>query len=108
MDPLHATIEEFAAEGFTHFECHLPALPRDEVEADELAPSHLDGADPRATIRAAPLCRLRWSIALGQAVANGRRVREAARAERVAPLALMDGASCLEVSNGDDDQTYPH
>jgi hypothetical protein len=24
MDPLHATIEEFAAEGFTHIECHCP------------------------------------------------------------------------------------
>ena len=24
MDPLHATIEEFDAEGFTHVECHCP------------------------------------------------------------------------------------
>ena len=24
MDPLRATIEEFAAEGFTHIECHCP------------------------------------------------------------------------------------
>jgi hypothetical protein len=24
MDFLHATIEEFAAEGFTHIECHCP------------------------------------------------------------------------------------
>ena len=24
MDPLHATIEEFAAEGFTHVECYWP------------------------------------------------------------------------------------
>ena len=24
MDSLHATIEEFAAEGFTHVECHCP------------------------------------------------------------------------------------
>ena len=24
MDPLHATIEEFAAEGYTHIECHCP------------------------------------------------------------------------------------
>ena len=24
MDPLHATIEEFAAEGFTHVECYCP------------------------------------------------------------------------------------
>jgi hypothetical protein len=24
MDPLHATIEEFAAEGFTHVACYCP------------------------------------------------------------------------------------
>src|SRR5262245_35359904 len=24
MNPLHATIEEFAAEGYTHIECHCP------------------------------------------------------------------------------------
>jgi hypothetical protein len=24
MDPLHATIEEFAAEGYTHVSCHCP------------------------------------------------------------------------------------
>ena len=24
MDPLHATIEEFAADGFTHVECYCP------------------------------------------------------------------------------------
>jgi hypothetical protein len=24
MDALHATIEEFAAEGYTHIECHCP------------------------------------------------------------------------------------
>jgi phage FluMu protein Com len=24
MDPLHATIEEFAADGYTHVECHCP------------------------------------------------------------------------------------
>jgi hypothetical protein len=24
MDPLHATLDEFVAEGFTHVECHCP------------------------------------------------------------------------------------
>ena len=24
MDPLHASIEDFTAEGFTHIECHCP------------------------------------------------------------------------------------
>jgi len=27
MDPLHATIEEFAAEGYTHVEAKLPVVP---------------------------------------------------------------------------------
>ena len=36
MDSLHATIEEFAAEGYTHIERLLPAMPHDEVEADQL------------------------------------------------------------------------
>ena len=35
MDSLHATIEEFAAEGYTHIERLLPAMPHDEVEADQ-------------------------------------------------------------------------
>jgi phage FluMu protein Com len=34
MDPLHATIEEFAAEGFTHVECYCPRCR----QTDELAP----------------------------------------------------------------------
>ena len=28
MDPLHATIEEFAADGFTHVECYCPHCRR--------------------------------------------------------------------------------
>ena len=31
MDPLHATIEEFAAEGYTHVECYCPRLSRQAV-----------------------------------------------------------------------------
>ena len=53
-------------------------MPHDEVEADQLASAHLSGADHRTTIRAASMRRLRRSIALGKAVANGRRVRQAA------------------------------
>jgi hypothetical protein len=34
MDPLHATIEAFVADGHTHVECFCPAMPRGEVEAD--------------------------------------------------------------------------
>jgi hypothetical protein len=35
MDPLHATIEEFAADGYTHIECFCPWCRNDEVEADQ-------------------------------------------------------------------------
>ena len=36
-DPLHATIEEFATDGFAHVE-YCPSMSRDEAEADQLAP----------------------------------------------------------------------
>ena len=56
MDPLHATIEEFAAGGYTHVDC---SMPHDEVEADQLASPHLAGPDHRAAIGASALCRRR-------------------------------------------------
>jgi hypothetical protein len=59
-------------------------MPHDEAQADELASSHLDGTQHRATVRAASLCRVRRSIAFGQAVANGGRAGEAARAQGIA------------------------
>jgi hypothetical protein len=34
---LHAPIEEFAANGYTHVKVLLPAMPRDPVVADELS-----------------------------------------------------------------------
>jgi hypothetical protein len=40
MDPLNATIEEFAAEGY-------PKMPRDADQADELASENLDGSHSR-------------------------------------------------------------
>ena len=46
----------------------LPALSHDEVEADELAPSHLSGADHRAAFKAAPVCGVRRASSLGPAV----------------------------------------
>ena len=71
MNPLHATLEEFAADGYTHVECFCPAMPHDEVEADKLASPHLDGPYHQSTVGAAPLCGVRKSVALDQAVANG-------------------------------------
>lgn len=43
MDPLHATIDEFAAEGFTHVQCYCPRCLHDEAEADQLASTYLAG-----------------------------------------------------------------
>ena len=58
MDPLRATIEEFAADGYGHVVL-LPSTPHDEVEADQLVSPHLAGPDHRAAIGATALCRRR-------------------------------------------------
>ena len=50
MDPLHATIEEFAAEGLHAHRVLLPALPRDPLATNELAAAHLDGAHACSTL----------------------------------------------------------
>jgi hypothetical protein len=70
MNPLDATIEEFAADGYAR-RVLLPSMPCDPAEADQLAPSHLDGPDHRTTLSTATLRGVRWSVALSQAVANG-------------------------------------
>jgi hypothetical protein len=45
MDPLHATIEEFAAERFTHIECHCPRCRMTRLRPISLAaPKALDVA----------------------------------------------------------------
>jgi hypothetical protein len=30
-DPSHATIEEFAADGYTHVQCYCPAMPMNDA-----------------------------------------------------------------------------
>ena len=65
MDPLHATIEEFAAEGYTHVECHCPRCRVIQIEANQLASAYFDGSDHRAAFSAATLCGVRWSASLG-------------------------------------------
>jgi hypothetical protein len=59
--PLDATIEEFAADGYTHCGVLLPSMPRDQAEADQLAPPHLDGTHHRTALSTAALRRVRWS-----------------------------------------------
>jgi hypothetical protein len=70
MDPLHATVEECAAEGFTLL---LPSMSLDEA-TDELAPAHLYGPNHGAVFGAAALCRVQRSTSLRKAMAAGRRV----------------------------------
>jgi hypothetical protein len=60
MDSLHATIEEFAAEGFTHVECYCPRCSM-QAKADQLASPNLDGTYHRASFSAAALCGVRWA-----------------------------------------------
>ena len=59
------------------------AMPHDEVEADQLASSHLTGTHHRAIVRAAALRGVWRSVAFSQAVAIGRRYWQAAGAQRV-------------------------
>ena len=53
-------------------------MPRDQAAANQLASPHLAWPHHRAALSAAPLCGVRWSAALGQAVAIGRRASQAA------------------------------
>ena len=43
MHPLHATLEEFATEGYTH---QLPALLRETIAGNRPACENLDGTYP--------------------------------------------------------------
>ena len=55
----------------------------DEVEADQVASAHLDVTHYRAAFSTAPVCRVRRAVALSQAMAIGRRARQAAWAQRM-------------------------
>ena len=68
MDPLHATIEEFAAEGYTHVECFCPRCRMIRLQANELASQNLDGADARPTCPTASLRRVLRPTAIGKTV----------------------------------------
>ena len=70
MNPLHATIEEFAAEGYTHVEANCPRCRVIRLTANRPASENLDGAHARLARAPAAMRRLRWSAAVGQAVAT--------------------------------------
>jgi hypothetical protein len=52
----------------------LPALPRDPVAIDELAAEDLDAPHACSTLDPTTLRRVRWPVALSEAVASGREV----------------------------------
>ena len=58
-------------------------MPHDEVEADELAASYLDGTYHRPAFSTAALCGVRRSVTLGKARANGKCARQAVGAKRL-------------------------
>ena len=68
-------------------------MPRDEVEADDLATAHLDGTHNRAAVRKAPVRGVRRASSVGQAVANGRRNRQAVGAQRVIQGSFLSQAA---------------
>jgi hypothetical protein len=49
MDPLNATIEEFAAEGYTHVSCHCPRYRVTRTRPMSWLPKNLDGAHAQCT-----------------------------------------------------------
>ena len=76
MDPLHATIEEFAAEGYAHIACHCPRCRVTRMRPIKWLPRISMGLTI-ATVSAAAFCGMRWPSALGEALAIGRHNVEA-------------------------------
>jgi len=96
VDPLHATIEEFAAEGYTHVECFCPRC-RVIYASDEPASENLDGTHARCAGSSASMRWVRWGAAIRQAVAVGGCAWEAGGAKRLA-LVAQDGRHCIATS----------
>ena len=75
MNPLHATIEEFTAEGYTHIECFCPRCRVIRLRPISWLPKIFDGADARPTCPTPALRRVLRPTAIGKTVAAGRRAR---------------------------------
>jgi hypothetical protein len=83
INPLHATIEEFVAEGFTHIECHCPRCRVTRLRQISWLPRISMGlaiSQLSARLRCA---KCGGPVSVGQAVAIGVRVRQAARSSHV-------------------------
>src|SRR5262245_42209302 len=70
--PLNATVDELVAEGFTHIQCYCPRCRTTRLRPISWLPRISLGLTI-AAFSAATLRGVRWSTALGQAVAGGRR-----------------------------------
>ena len=65
MDPLHATIEEFAAEGYTHIECFCPRCRMIRLRPMSWLPKISMGLT-LGQLSTATLRRVRWAAAIGK------------------------------------------
>ena len=61
MDLLHATLEEFAADGFTHIEGHCPRCRVKRLRTISWLPRVSMGLYHRAAFSTAAVCGVRWS-----------------------------------------------
>lgn len=102
MDPLHATIEEFAADGYTHIECFCPRCRVIRLRPMSWLPRISMGLTLAQLSTKAEMGRVFLRAAIRQAVASSRHAREAARAKRLAcslfgrlPLSV----SCAPIGN---------
>ena len=84
MNPLHATIEEFAGDGFTHVECHCPRCRMTRLRPISWLPRISMGLTIAQLSERLRCAECGGPVALGQAVANGRRAGEVARAQGIA------------------------
>ena len=71
MDPLHATIEEFAADGYTHVESFYPLCRVIRLRPMSWLPRISMGLTAGPARAPTALCRVRRAAAIGQAVASG-------------------------------------
>ena len=69
MDPLHATIEEFEAEGYTHIECHCRRCRVIRLRPMNWLPHISMGLTLAQLSERASLRRLREARSVGQALA---------------------------------------
>jgi hypothetical protein len=87
MDPLHATIEEFAADGYSHVQCYCPRCRAMRLRPISWLPRISLGLTI-AALSTAALCRVRWAGSLAQALAIGGCVGEASWAARVTKVGM--------------------